>query len=83
MSEGSLFALPIVNQNRDPDSEEGKIDWRSRLRVTMGEEGLFLLPIVNQNRDLISKKEDRHKSATTSTIGKFDREEVCRKSNSR
>ena len=37
MKEGSLFKLLIVTHNRDLNSKEEKIDWRSRLGVTMGE----------------------------------------------
>ena len=51
-----MFDLPVVDHNRDLNSEKGKIDERSRLGVMMKEGILFDLPVVNHNRDLNSTR---------------------------
>ncbi len=37
MGVGYQFDLPVVNHNRNLNSKEQKIDYRARLRATMGE----------------------------------------------
>ena len=46
MGVGYVFDLPVANHNRDLISKKQKIDWRSRLGVTIKEGRLFELPVV-------------------------------------